>query len=313
MTRQRNRRPGSLASIRVVDDALCDCTIIERHETDVRPMTNTFTYTYQSGDSVETAEVRFPPTSRPDFPSCAIFACAKSGSVLVNAVTHELMADAGIPTIDLPSMLYEQGVDIGNIQGDLSHALPRSGYCFAGFRAMPPSFVGAPAVQSLRKLLVVRDPRDMLVSRYFSAKFSHGFVARGTPQFSQIVRQMIGDTGLDIDSYCLFYSWLINADLFMYEDIVSDPKTYILRYEDFIYDKERLVSSLANWFGLDVPQERRSSMAALYHVIPPTERSHDHTRQVHPGDHKRKLQPKTVYMLNGVLGQFMARFGYQPN
>ena len=276
-------------------------------------MTETFTYTYQSGDSVETAEVRLPPTSRSDFPSCAIFACAKSGSVLVNAVTRELMTDAGIPTVDLPSMLYEQGVDIGNIQGDLSHALPRNGYCFAGFRAMPPSFVGAPAVQSLRKLLVVRDPRDMLVSRYFSAKFSHSFVARGTPQFSQIIRQMISDTELDIDSYCLFYSWLINADLFLFENIITDPETHILRYEDFIYDKERLISSLSDWFGLDVPQDLRATIAALHHVIPPQERPEDHTRQVHPGDHRRKLQPKTVDMLNGVLGRFMARFGYQTN
>ena len=168
----------------------------------------TFAYTFQSGDDVETATVNFPPTSRPDFPSCGVFAFAKSGSVLVNAIVRDLMAEVGIPVISWPEIWYQMGVDTAAFQGDLAQVVPSHGYCLAGIREIPRSFLGAPAVRRLRKVLVVRDPRDMLVSRYFSTKFSHGFEPRGTPQFARLMRQLVDDGEMDVDSYCLFYSWI---------------------------------------------------------------------------------------------------------
>jgi hypothetical protein len=280
--------------------------------TEALSMSMTFTYTFQSGDSVETAELRLPRTSCPDFPSCGVFAFAKSGSVLVNTLVCDLMAEVGVPVIQWPAIWYERGIDTAAFQGDLAQALPSHGYCLAGFREIPRSFLGAPAVRRLRKLMVVRDPRDMLVSRYFSTKFSHGFKSRGTPQFAQLMHQLIEDSEMDVDSYCLFYSWIVNADFFMHSDIIADPNTLVVKYEDFVYDKGQLALALCNWFGLDVLQERIFVIAARHNTIPDTERPDQHIRQVHPGDYRRKLKPETIAALNGVLGKFMARFGYQP-
>jgi hypothetical protein len=172
----------------------------------------TISYAFQSGDAVQKADFAFPPTSNKDFPSCGVFAFAKSGSVLVNAIVRDLMAAASVPVIDWPAVWYWQGVDTGSFQADLSEVFPARGYCFAGFREIPRSFLGAPAIRRLRKIIVVRDPRDMLVSRYFSTKYSHGFEPRGTAQVAQLMRQLIDDGQTDLDSYCLHYSWIVNAD-----------------------------------------------------------------------------------------------------
>jgi hypothetical protein len=123
----------------------------------------TISYAFQSGDAVQKADFAFPPASNKDFPSCGVFAFAKSGSVLVNAIVRDLMAAASVPVIDWPAVWYWQGVDTGSFQADLSEV----------------SFLGAPAIRRLRKIIVVRDPRDMLVSRYFSTKYSHRFEPRG--------------------------------------------------------------------------------------------------------------------------------------
>jgi hypothetical protein len=270
----------------------------------------TVTYTFQSGDGVETAEAHFPVSPRPDFPSCGVFAFAKSGSVLVNAIVRELMTEVGVPIIAWSAVWYERGIDMGTVQFDFTEAFPPYGYCLAGFRHVPNSFLGGAALRRLRKLMVVRDPRDMLVSRYFSTKFSHGFGVRGTPQYAQAMRRVIEDSGMDIDRYCMFHSWVVNADFSLHRDIIADPQTLILKYEDFVYDKRHLASTICNWFGLDVPQERLSAIIAPYEAIPIAERPDQHVRQAHPGDYQRKLKPETIATLNGVLDKYMVTFGY---
>jgi sulfotransferase family protein len=268
------------------------------------------TFTFQSGDGIETIEVCFPPTPRPDFPSCGVFAFAKSGSVLVNAIVRELMAEVGVPVIDWPEVWYARAIDTATVQCDLTQIFPPYGYCLGGFREIPRSFLGTSALRRLRKVMVVRDPRDMLVSRYFSTRFSHGFEARGAPQFSQLMRQLIEDGEMDLDRYCLFYSWIVNADFFLHRDIIADPLTLILKYEDFVYDKRHLVDTVCNWFSLVIPDERRFAIVARYAGIPVAEQPDQHIRQAHPGDYRRKLKPETIAALDGVLANFMATFGY---
>ena len=46
------------------------------------------------------------------------------------------------------------------------------GYCYGGFRFLPESFE-IPILGQVKSLLLVRDPRDMLVSHYFSTRSSH--------------------------------------------------------------------------------------------------------------------------------------------
>jgi hypothetical protein len=270
------------------------------------------TFTFQSGDGIETAEVRFPPTPRPDFPSCGVFAFAKSGSVLVNAIVRQLMTEVRVPVFDWPEAWYARGIDTASVQCDLAQTFPPLGYCLGGFREIPRSFLGATALRSLRKVMVVRDPRDMLVSRYFSTRFSHGFKARGTPQFAQLMRQLIDDGEMDLDKYCLYYSWIVNADFFLHRDIIADPLTLVLKYEDFVYDKGHLAKVICEWFSLVIPNERLSAIVAPYAEIPVAEQPDQHIRQAHPGDHRRKLKPETIAALNGVLANFLAAFGYQP-
>jgi hypothetical protein len=98
----------------------------------------------------------------------------------------------------------------------------------------------------------------------------------------------------------------------LYRDIIADQQTLILKYEDFIYNKRHLASAICNWVGINIPQERISSIVQPYERIPATEQPSQHVRQVHPGDYRRKLSPQTIAVLNSVLGDFMAKFGYPP-
>jgi hypothetical protein len=56
--------------------------------------------------------------------------------------------------------------------------------------------------------------------------------------------------------------------------------------------------------------DRKQAIAARFDYIPPEETPLKHVRQVHPGDHKRKFQPKIVDALNAVFARFLATFRY---
>jgi Sulfotransferase domain len=227
---------------------------------------------------------------------------------LVNAIVRDLMSAADIPVIDWPALWYELGII--SFHADLSQASPAQGYCFSGFRGIPWEFLGASALRNLRKIMIVRDPRDMLVSRYFSTKYSHGFKPRGTAQFSQIMRQFIEDGQSDIDNYCLMYSWVVNSDLFVHRDIILDKNTKTFRYEDFVYDKMNLAQGICDWFNLPLPAEKIAAIADAHRSIPEAELPDQHLRQAHPGDYLRKLKPNTITALNSVLSEYMSMFGY---
>jgi hypothetical protein len=267
-------------------------------------------FTFQGGDQIGCGAFEVPESSRLDFRSCFVFAFPKSGSVLVNAIVQSVMNDWGVPVIDVPTQLYQQGIDIAAVQCDLSRLFNPQGYCYSGFRELPRSMLGSASIGSGQKILVVRDPRDMLVSRYYSTKFSHGFAERGSTQFSRVMAELIKDGEMDIDAYCLYYSWMINSQLLSHADVISDRKTLVLRYEEFVYDKLGLVRQLCDWLSVGLSSERIEAIAAAHDVFPEKERADQHVRQAHPGDYRRKLKPETISALNAVLGRFFMTFDY---
>jgi hypothetical protein len=273
----------------------------------------TVEYTYQNGDRVARAGLQIPESSRSDFPSCFLFAFMKGGSVLANTILCSLMAERGVPVVDLQMQLFLAGVDPQTVQCDFTELFVPYGYCFAGFRGLASSMSGLESIRKGRKILVVRDPRDMLVSLYYSMKFSHPLIEeRGTPQFNHFMRDLIERTSLELDDYCLYSTWMLNAALASYGDVLKCPDTLVVRYEDFVYDKVHLARSISDWFSLDIPAGRLAELVEPHDHLPSTDQPHAHIRQVHPGDHRRKLKPQTVAALDAALGQFLNAFDYRP-
>src|SRR5262249_55228526 len=150
------------------------------------------------------------------------------------------------------------------------------GYCFAGFRDLPPWLNGSDVLSRARKLVIVRDPRDMLVSLYYSFKHSHWFPEIQTPQFEAEVGCMRQDTALGLDEFCMAYAWAYNRILWRLHTVLRDQDVLVLRYEDFIYDKVGLAKDICRWCGISVPEERIREFAAAYGAMPKGDEPHAH-------------------------------------
>jgi hypothetical protein len=270
----------------------------------------TIDYSYLDDVEVKRGAITIPANSSlPDFPSFFLFAFYKSGSVLVNALVRDLLTECGVPLIDLPTHLFEHGIHTDTFQCDIAALFPLKGYCFVGFRDVPLWLAGSDVLRRARKVVIVRDPRDMLVSLYYSAKYSHPLPAVQTPQFKADVEMF--DTELGLDEFCMAYAWLYNAIFWKLRVVLRDQDALVLRYEDFVYDKIGLAKDICRWCGVNVPEERIMECAAAYDAIPNGDEPHAHIRQVHPGDHKRKLRPDTIAVLNASLANFIDAFSYE--
>jgi len=269
-------------------------------------------YSYLDGVDVKRGTIAIPANgSMPDFPSFFLFAFHKSGSVLVNALVRDLLTECGVPLIDLPTHLFERGILAETFQCDIAALFPLKGYCFAGFRDVPHWLVGTDVLRRARKMVIVRDPRDMLVSLYYSIKCSHVYPAVQTPQFEAMIASWRRDTELSVDEFCIASASHFNAVLWMLRGVLRDQDALVLRYEDFIYDKVGLARDICRWCGISIPEERIREFAAAYSAIPKGDEPHAHIRQVHPGDHKRKLRPDTIAVLNASLASFLGAFSYE--
>lgn len=267
-------------------------------------------YQYQNGLELSEQYLEIPHSSRLDFDSCYIFALAKSGSVFLNAIVTDLMKEVGVPVIDMPAHLFRSGIDLDTTIIDQTSLFVPKGYCYAGFRHLPLNMRGNLNRLPGQKVLLIRDPRDMIVSWYYSMKFSHYFPLEGTAQFLTKVAGLRMAAAASLDQFCISKMHYHMNTIEGFNEVLSDPHVHVVRYEDIIFDKLSLARRLCEWLSLDIKPERLKEIVAPHDIAPDEERPHDHIRQVKPGDHKRKLQPETIQVLNVAFGAFLAKFGY---
>lgn len=182
------------------------------------------------------------------------------------------------------------------------------GYCYSAFGG----FVrGIEDLDRYLVVLVLRDPRDMLTSRYYSTAFSHSLPTNPSKaaefvEFRNQVRSMTVDEFVlkEKDHYCQRYRVYI-------EELENRKNVHVTKYEDMIGDFETWFDGLLSFCALKIgDDERKRLIDETTKSQKPSENQKKHKRQVIPGDHRRKLKPETISALNADLGDILSRYGY---
>jgi hypothetical protein len=257
---------------------------------------------------------RLPLPRRRDYASTAVFALPKGGSTMLAHIVRDLCQAARVRYVSFPDQLFRRGVDLTALPEAFAGLFEAEGYCFGGFRQRPRDESGEPmAIPSLdggRKVLLVRDPRDMLVSHYFSMRFSHPKPGGGRAAAFDAYRERIA--AMDVDAYVLEHAGFYEGEFAAYGDVAADAETLVLRYEDVLYDKAGLVRLLCEHLRLEVSAAAQGRISARHDTIPKAERPDQHIRRAHPGDHAEKLRGETTRALNERLAGPLAEYGYLP-
>jgi hypothetical protein len=251
-----------------------------------------------------------------------VFTLHKSASMFIHHQCELLSALSGIayhsPNLPL------SGLDARRLRTDKQLWNSRHG-CFAPVRF----FVDIPQVENYRIILHLRDPRDVLVSMFYSYCFIHaGEIAANTGYRQEVaargidafvlakasegsagyrgdygtgghVEDLIGNLPHRYREYRERFLGKPNVTLVKYEEMVTDYRGWLRKFiAPFpIDDKDRVIEDLAGQSAAFFPKRTQDEM--------------NHVRHVTPGDHKLKLKPSTIAQLDEIFAETLDALGYE--
>ena len=240
----------------------------------------------------------------------------KAGSTLLEKILIDLCKKASIPVVNPHAVAWRSGISTNEIGVDLEQALRPVGYAYLGFRHTLPLDINLD-LETPKKVLLVRDPRDMLTSLYYSHKYSHPFPKSHGSAHDIRLKNHVHALSTDIDTFAInnahHYAHLFN-DYKQQLLSLTNCKTY--RYEDVIFDKEDWLIEMLYFFGLTkIISEKKlvtlaRQIAKKNDIRPKTENPNKHIRQVTPGNFKKHLSSSTIDVLNSTLYPFLNYFNY---
>jgi len=243
---------------------------------------------------------------------CFVFGLHKCGSTLMHKMVREVCIQANIPILDIPALAFKEGIAGKDWSADES-LIPifKQSRLFLGFRFLPQVLMNPDLkIRDKKFVLLVRDPRDALVSAFFSfggKHLSHKLPQKNSEAFLARVQN---NANLDIDEYVIKHSQTNLKRMIEYRDHLDFNTGMIFRYEDIYYDKLKFLKAIFEHFSIDVDNALLARVAKKHDVRPEQEDVSKHIRKGAPGDYINKLKPETIEKLNAILSDIASSYGY---
>ncbi len=157
-------------------------------------------------------------------------------------------------------------------------------------------------------IFFVRDPRDVLVSSYYSFGYTHGLSSVKEIRDQQVVRRAKVQQET-LDHYVLKAA-AVTAQNFetLYALSLICKRGLLLKYEDMIYRFDHFVQQFSQVVDLEEPviQEIFARTRPKYQ-----EDTSTHRRSGQPGEFSHKLAPETLRALNAKLDHVLEVLQYE--
>lgn len=243
------------------------------------------------------------PSPKPDFSSKFVFSFAKSGSTLLNDLLFTYCPQMGVPVVSVFDQAFSQGVDTKDVCDESAQVFNSQGYVFSGFRHFPNFDLD---VEKEKCILLVRDPRDMIVSMYYSIAKSH-VIPKGNESL-QKNREDVLQRAIDDFAVNRINSYLRQCETYLQK--LDMKRTKVFRYEDVIYNKREWMSDVLDILDVEKVPTLIKRVVQQFDVIPNSENEAEHIRQVHPGNYKKKLSSETIELVTASASNFLRAFNY---
>jgi hypothetical protein len=242
-----------------------------------------------------------------DLPSFFVFSLHKAGSTMLTGIVEKIGAHLQIPLISPAQAAYRQGCEEDDLTKDICSLFSDTGYGFYGFRYLP-SYLAGFDLSKFKKILLIRDPRDILVSLYFSVIKSHRITVGEAGK--QLLQERETATKIDIDEYVLHNAECFLNRFYAYR-LIEDDRLKLYRYEDVIFCKRDWIQSILEFLNLELDENIVNDIVKSYDIFPNQEDPASHIRKVTPGDYKQKLKSSTIDRLNQQFSDILSHYGYQ--
>jgi hypothetical protein len=251
----------------------------------------------------------YPPPPVSDAASVFAFSLAKAGSTLLNDVLRVLAPAAGLVFFSLEDEMFARGVAAPLDWPGAARLFHARGYCYGGFRSMP--WHPLPPLEACRAVLLLRDPRDMIVSQFHSFRSGHVVPEGAAPDHPiRLARAAAQRQSLAQFAPGAAQRFARRFEGYLAQGFAFRATTALFRYEEVVFAKRAWVEEICAWFGWNIPEAVRAEAATRFDVLPDSADPARHIRQVHPGNHRTEMDAQTIARVEAILGDAMAAFGY---
>lgn len=273
-----------------------------------------------AGFTGETAQVPFEGVpfqidrADPTRPAWFALGIRKSGSSMFMRAVKLMAKYNALNWVDIPGDLFDANVPVPRWRDNPApDGLLVGGNVYGGFRNFPVGLARSPVFDAAIKVLLVRDPRDAIVSEYFSNARTHSLPAETGDDGARedMLRRREEAQQMTVETFARTQAVKMATTVERYIPLLADPRLLVLKYEDVIFDKAKMVVDVARHFGWTIKNGQVDAILKWIDVVPEQENPDAFIRKVIPGDHREKLSPDSIALLNADLARAMAAFGYR--
>lgn len=236
------------------------------------------------------------------------FTAHKCASVYASEILQKLAEDVGMIYLNYEGDLWVKGQSLGKlISGNDSetsnYMFKTTGHIYGPFRQYYP----IPEMEKYQVIMMLRDPRDVLTSLYFSLAYSHSIPES---QKTQIESQRENTRKKTIDDFVIEESQRFKITYENYKKCLFGKNNVLfLSYEDMVTDFPAWLIELCKNLQIKPSEQLINELidGAKFEV---DENIYSHKRQVQPGDHRRKLQVNTIKKLNLEMQDVLKIYGW---
>ena len=237
--------------------------------------------------------------------SALFFTVHKSASTFFNWYLKDVAQQSNHIYVDVNGYFGTQGpkgIETQNSSEFKTKVFRKTGFIYGPLR----NYIAIDNFEEYPTVLVLRDPRDVLTSQYFSIKNSHPLV---TPQL--IERHKTAQTAT-IDEHVLG-----QADRFVktyneYLQFVYGKKNVLfIKYEDLIVDFRSILLKINSHCGFELNAEQINLLDKSESFKKKKEDQKSHVRKISSGDYKEKLKPETIEVLNKKFREILEKLDYK--
>jgi hypothetical protein len=184
------------------------------------------------------------------------------------------------------------------------------GYCYSVFGGM---IEGIERLSDYLVVWMIRDPRDILVSSYYSTAYSHPRPNKRSNKLDDFDSKRQLAQQISVDEYVVRESEHLLKVYNRYTELLlsNHPTCYITKYEEMVSDHEEWLMRLLDYCQLTISGELKHRLLQQHqHMRPKGEDQQSHMRKGVAGDFKEKLQPASIDFLNERFAAILTRFDY---
>jgi len=244
--------------------------------------------------------------------SIMFFTAQKCASVYVGNILKRIVSEAGITPIDFASYFWDFGdpsAALYQAEKILHKGYKAQGYFYGPFRKWVPSLKGL--INDYKVMLMLRDPRDVLVSYYYSIAYSHKVPYHNRRASQRLLADRKKALNMTIDGFVLETSGIFEEVYQKYcEELLGKRNVLFAKYENMVYDFKEWLARILEFLDIQAKQETVDTMVNAAALSAKEENMTAHKRIITPGDHKVKLKSDTIANLNLKYKDILEQLGY---